>query len=123
VPGTQVSTTSNRPFVLPDGTDTSKPHKYGFLWVPATASTKGYVQFFFDGVHIPGWDKSWNHYQPHLPPTLVDGSTAYSVLDARHLVLLLGTGPKNPMTIHGLEVWQASDAKNIVRPLIRGRQD
>jgi hypothetical protein len=36
----------------PADTDFSVPHRYGFLWIPATATTQGYGQRYFDGVQV-----------------------------------------------------------------------
>jgi hypothetical protein len=96
---------SGSPVSLPAGTDTSKPHKYGFLWVPASGSAKGTGQFFFDGKQV-GNTISWNQYNPNTPPPPVVGDTAFSVLDSRNLYLILGTGPSNPMTVSSVTAWQ-----------------
>jgi len=34
-------------------------------------------------------------------------------LDQQHLVLILGTGPNEPMSIRSVNVWQASGADNL----------
>jgi hypothetical protein len=43
---------------LPPGFDPSRPHKYGYLWIRATATTKGCMKQFLDGVprtnRVPG---------------------------------------------------------------------
>jgi hypothetical protein len=80
--------------------DPSQPHNYGFLWVPATASTPGRVEFYYDGKDVGG-------------ETYSQGGT-YSVLDASHLVLILGTGPNNPMTVSNVQVWQTSAANDLI---------
>ena len=103
---------SGSPVSLPQGTDTSQPHDYGFLWVPATAATKGYAKWYFDHVQV-GNTITWNQYNPATPPSPVDGSSAYSVMDARHLYMILGSGPSNPMTVYSVKAWQKSNAANI----------
>ena len=103
---------SGSPVSIPQGTDTSQPHDYGFLWVPATASTKGYAKWYFDHVQV-GNTITWNQYNPATPPSPVDGSSAYSVMDARHLYMILGSGPSNPMTVYSVKAWQKSNAANI----------
>jgi hypothetical protein len=35
-------------------------------------------------------------------------------MDVRHLAPIIGTGAKNPLTVYGMEVWQASAAENVV---------
>ena len=106
---------SGSPVSIPQGTDTSQPHDYGFLWVPATATTKGYAKWYFDHVQV-GNTITWNQYNPATPPSPVDGSSAYSVMDARHLYMILGSGPSNPMTVYSVKAWQKSNAANIRHP-------
>jgi hypothetical protein len=100
---------------VPAGFDWSQPHQYGFLWVPATATTQGYAQMFLDRVQV-GPTVYWDQYTPAesalLPPPIL-GSTAISALDTRHLALIFSTGTHNPMTVYALSVWQASAANNI----------
>ena len=103
------------PVSVPEGTDFSQPHRYGLLWVPATSSTKGYAKWFFDGVQV-GKTLTWDAYRPSAPPPPVVGSSAFSVIDARHLTLILGTG-SNPVTIHAVSVWQRSAAQNVTSNL------
>ena len=106
--GSQVATNSP-PFTFPAGTDVTQPHKYGFLWVPATASSQGYADFYFDGQVISPMHTSWNQYQA--------GQTAqqnpYAILDIQHQVLFFGTGQNNSITVYGAEVWQKSAANDI----------
>lgn len=85
--------------------DFSKPHKYGTLWVPATATTQGYLKFFFDDKQVGSG--SWSKYNPSgpIPPT---GTQIGAVLDSRHLFWILGSGPQNPITVSSFAVWQAS---------------
>ena len=105
---------SGSPTSLPPGTDTSKPHKYGFLWVPATDTTQGYAEWYFDRTRV-GNRMTWNRYDPSNGPPPQSGSTAWSVLDARHLYLIHGTGPTNPQTVYAVEVWQRSVADSTTR--------
>jgi hypothetical protein len=88
-------------------------NKYGALYVPATATTKGYMQAYFNGTAV-GNPVEWVDYNATetLPPTL--GTTAFSILDVRQLAILFGTGTNTPMTIWSLTVWQASAADNTV---------
>jgi hypothetical protein len=107
---------------VPSGTDFSKPHKYGFLWVPATGSgqttfTQGYAKAYLDGVQV-GQTGYWNYYDMNQPgnypaPPPVIGTTCLSGMDWRHLVPILGTEPQHPMTVYSLTVWQASGANNL----------
>ena len=100
------------PITVPGGTDFSQPHKYGFLWVPATASAQGSAQWFFDDVQV-GTTVHWNQYNAANAPPPVQGTSAYSIMDTRHFALILGLGSSsNPMTIHAVSVWQASASSN-----------
>jgi hypothetical protein len=112
--GNDVSTTTiGSPATIPTGTDFSQPHKYGFLWVPATSGSQGYAKWFFDGTLIG--KTAWNQYNPATPPSPADGSSAFSVMDSRHLALLLGTASTaNPMTVYNVSVWQNSSANDII---------
>jgi hypothetical protein len=100
---------------VPTTTNFAQPHRYGCLWVPATPSTRGYLKFYFDGVQTASPTFYWDYYNPSAPPdpVPVNGSTAMSVMDQRHLALILGTGTDQPMTVHSVTVWQASSANNI----------
>lgn len=108
--------------LTPTGTDFTQPHRYGLLWVPATGSgdttyTQGYMKFYFDGVQV-GTTFTWNYYDPTLTATYpalppVNGSSAMSGMDYRHMTLILGTGTSQPMTVYGVNVWQKSGASNL----------
>ena len=96
--------------VVPADTDFNQYHRYGFLWVPATDEKKGYAKYFFDGKEIGSgwsWGKFTNQQPPPAPPWL------YSVIDKHHLVLILGTGVGEPMTVKSVAVWQKSGDDNL----------
>jgi hypothetical protein len=103
--------------VFPAGADYTKPNTYGFLWVPATATTQGYAKYYFNGVQV-GNTISWNQYNPSLgPPPSITNGTAFSVLDKLHLALILGTGSSGtPNTVYSVSVWQNSSANDISTP-------
>jgi hypothetical protein len=107
------------------GADYTKPNKYGCLWVPATTTTPGHIEMYFNGVLVSN-RMQWNQYNPALPPPPVNGpviggnginggvtlpSSAISVLDLRHLALILGG---TPATFHSITVWQPNGANNYV---------
>ena len=116
VPGSGSTVTPGGPLGPPAGTDYTQPHKYGFLWVPATATTQGYAQWYFDDAQV-GNTITWNQYDPTLPPPPTDfgtgGGSAYSVLDTRHLALILGANPGVTDTISAVSVWQGLTADDI----------
>jgi len=104
----------SQPVKVANGFNWSDSHKYGYLWVPATAATKGYAMAFLDGVQM-GPTIYWDQYDPQAPPPPKVGTTAFSVLDSRHLVLVLNTGTHNPMTVESVTVWQASNSENLTQ--------
>lgn len=129
-PGTQAcginSLNSGSSFNFPPtncctGADFTAYHDYGMLWVPATATTQGSVKWYFDGAQV-GNTYTWNKYNPSLGPPPVDtghgGSSAYSVLDMLHVYLILGgpsgTGGGTVATTSSVQVWQASNANDLI---------
>lgn len=89
------------------------PHKYGYLWVMATSTTQGFWKIYFDDVLI-STSVGWDLYNPALAPPPA-GTNIGSVLDTRHLLLIMGTSPTNPMTVNSVKIWQASNATNDFR--------
>lgn len=97
---------------VPADTDFTQYHRYGFLWVPATSAQDGYAEYYFDGRRVGrriAWEQYTNQAPPPKPPWM------FSIIDRNHLVLILGTGPNQPMTVQSVNVWQASNAKNMNR--------
>jgi hypothetical protein len=101
---------------LPKDTDFTKPHRYGYLWLPASATSQGYAHYYFDG--LPTTDKvTWSFYNPENPPP-PPAATApwkFGINDCQHMALILGTGMNQSMTIYSVDVWQASSKANIKR--------
>jgi len=95
---------------LPETVDFSVYHSYGALWVPATADTDGYLQWYFDGAPV-GQQVSW----PELTDSSVVPPPPFGIADQQHLVVILGTGTQYPMTISSVSVWQKSRADNLIR--------
>lgn len=97
---------------VPSGTNFSQYHRYGFLWVPATATTPGKLSYYFDGVQV-GPTTTYTQYtsQPPVPTTATPWT--FGVIDKQHLVLVLGTGASTPMQVQSVTVWQASSASNM----------
>lgn len=108
------STNNGNLMAVPSKTMFTSPHKYGFLWVPATETTEGYGQYYFDQVAV-GPRVTWTDFvalEESPPPS---GTSKYGVIDDRHLVLILGTGPGAPMTVYNVQVWQKDATHNIHR--------
>ena len=107
-----VLTSGGSPITIPGGSLLGS-NTYGMLWVPATATTQGYIQWFFNGVQV-GPTVSWNQYNANqaFPPSNA-ASTVCNVLDTMRIVPILGTSnPSAPMTITSVQIWQASGANN-----------
>jgi hypothetical protein len=97
--------------MVPATTDFKQYHRYGFLWVPATAAHGGYARYYFDG-NLVGPAIAWTLYSDQ--PAIPNGQPwQYGVIDKQHLVLILGTGVNEPMTIGSVNVWQSSDSQNL----------
>jgi hypothetical protein len=112
--GEHVSKTGNPGAVLPEGTDFSQPHKYGFLWIPATDTKEGSAGWYFDGQQV-GTTYTWKQHDPSMSGSDSAQQNPYSSLDVQHLLFIFGTGPDNPMTVQGMTAWQASDANNLTQ--------
>jgi len=95
----------------PMATEFTQYHRYGFLWVPATVTTPGYARFYFDGQSI-GPDQRWTKYLDQPPPP-TNQPWAFGIIDKQHLMLILGTGVGEPMTVQSVNVWQASATPNL----------
>jgi hypothetical protein len=113
---------------------------YACLWVPATATTQGYLNTYFSpGVggtltlctHLT-WDKfnsasspppfdATTNYNQNVPWPQVQngggpGTTAFSIVDQLHLALIISGYPGYTTSFQSLQVWQASTANNIYGP-------
>jgi hypothetical protein len=95
----------------PAGTNFKQFHTYGFLWVPATATTPGFVDAFFDGQRT-GYKVSWTQYT-NQPPTPVGMPWAFGKTDQQHLFFILGTGVGQTFTVKSVNVWQKNTARNM----------
>lgn len=101
--GVQVSTSFGNA-CLPAGQNISASHRYGFLWTPATSTTQGSAKYYIDDVLTNS--VSWNQYSAAAIPPPIYGSTAFSVMDTRHMYPILSSGVDNPLTVTAVSVWQ-----------------
>jgi hypothetical protein len=97
---------------VPADTAFTDYHRYGYLWVPATETTDGYAQYYFDGVQVGG-TTSWTKYADQAPKP--ESPWTFSILDKEHLILILGTGVNQPMTVQSVNVWQQSSGQNLTQ--------
>jgi hypothetical protein len=103
---------SNFQVQTPGTTDFTQVHAFGFLWIPATATTPGRATYVFDG-KTTNDIVTWSQYTGDAPPPGMAPWT-FGVLDQQHVVLILGTGAGEPMTIESVNVWQSSAADNLM---------
>ena len=117
--GSNITTQTH--FTAITGIDTATPHHYSVLWVPATASTQGYVNWYLDGTVVNS--ATWDQYNSNTPPAptgtetnnhLWTGGNAFGIMDSRCLIFNFSTaaGTSAPMTIYSVNVWQASSSSN-----------
>jgi hypothetical protein len=99
------------PRVPPTGTDFTQYHTYGFLWVPATATTKGSMSAYFDGLEV-GTTVTWTQYT-NQPPTPVGQPWRFGRMDQEHIIFILSTGQGEPLTLKSVNVWQTNASKNM----------
>lgn len=92
----------------------SQAQTYAGMWVPATAGTPGYFKWFLNGVL--GGTQNYNLWSASNGPPPIYGTTAMAGVDNRHLVLMMGTAPANPVTIYDFQLWQGPGACNITEP-------
>jgi hypothetical protein len=100
--------------VVPENTDFNQFHKYGFLWVRATPSRRGYAEYYFDD-HRVGARTVWVQFKDQPPPSVARSVSPWSfgIIDRQHLVLVLGSGPGEPMTVRSVNVWQYSSSEDM----------
>lgn len=85
------------------------------VWIVATATTQGSLTLYLNNTQIA--QTKWNQYSAATPPPPVVGSSAYSVLDSRHLALIMNSAVSlvSPMTIYSVDIYQATTANNITQ--------
>ena len=94
----------------PAGTNFQHYHTYGLLWVPATATTKGFIEAYFDG--RKAYTYGWTHFTTQAPTPL--GKTwAFGRLDQQHMFFILGTGVGEAFNVKSVNVWQRNALSNL----------
>jgi hypothetical protein len=97
---------------VPAGTNFNQYHRYGLLWIPATATRQGSLTYYFDGVQV-GPSVTWTQYVGQAPPPGASSPWTFGVIDQQHLILIFGTSATTPMRIKQIVVWQASTANDL----------
>lgn len=94
---------------IPVTTNFAVYHRYGLLWVQATATKVGAICYYFDGAQV--------HCDPYTQFTTQTPAPAppwqFGIVDGQHLVFILGSGAAAPMQVQSVGVWQASAASNL----------
>jgi len=95
---------------VPSGNNFNDYHRYGYLWVPATNSTDGYAQHFFDDV--PTGDRiHWSRFENQAPPPGA-ASWTFGIMDWQHMVVVLSVGRNQTMSVKSVNIWQSGSAAN-----------
>jgi len=89
-------------------------HNYCELWVPATASTNGFVKDYYDGAQ-QGSALTWTQYTggESQPPPPSDQPWLYGILDRDWMDIAIGGSSDSSTQILSIQVWQASGANNL----------
>lgn len=100
------------------GLDLSKRHTYGWRWVVATATTKGHMEGYIDGVQLtPILDATpiqWLKFDPNSTAAPVAGQNAGAVIDVSFMVPIFGTASSCPMVLYAVRIYQKPGASNMV---------
>jgi hypothetical protein len=105
----------------PTGTNWSQWHRVSALWVPATSTSKGTIEFYFDNQLMNSATETWAQYT-NQPPPPVNSSTpwvtnfppwAFGIVDQRRLAILFGSGSVTPINVQSVDVWQGPAACNV----------
>ena len=100
----------NRP--VPSSTNFLQYHRYGFLWIPATAVKRGSFTYYFDGVQT-GPVVYYTKFTNQAPTPSAKTPWTFGVIDQQHLVVFIGTNPPVSMHLKSVQVWQASAMGNV----------
>jgi hypothetical protein len=99
------------PRIPATGTNFNQWHTYGFLWVPATSTTRGSMSAYFDGQEV-GTTVTWTQYT-NQAPTPVGKPWLFGRMDQEHIFFILSTGRGEPFTLKSVNVWQRNASSNI----------
>lgn len=89
---------------VPADTDWTQFQKIGCLWVPATATTKGSLRWYFNDVQVGGVAE-WDLFDPNSEPP--PGAARFGIIDHHRMALILGLGSGQTMNVRRVLVWQS----------------
>lgn len=98
----------------PAGTDFTRFQRFGALWVPATASRDGYLEWYLNGQRI-GRSVTWKPWSAAARPTDAPERWRYSIIDRHHLALIVGTGLGTELKVRRIQVWQGPQGRILRR--------
>lgn len=114
-------------FYCPDSTGATfaSYHKYGLLWIPATASSQGSATYYFD--HLPVFQQAWTLLTAADQPPAAGNPWLFGVTDQNpavgpnHFMLELGSGATytsgsgntTPIVVNDVKVWQLNINDNL----------
>jgi len=93
----------------PAGTNFTQFHTYGFLWVPATATTKGIMSAYFDGQLVGIRSTGRIHNQAPTPVA----SLGRSVVSTSSTFTSFWHGVGEQYTLKSVNVWQKDATHNL----------
>src|SRR5205085_2506251 len=73
----------NNERVVPTNTDWRQYHRFAMLWIPATETSQGLLQFYFDDRPI-GAAIRWIKFSDQPPPVMPSSSWAFGEVDLHH---------------------------------------
>ena len=82
------------------------------LWVPATRSMNGYINFYYNGTLM--FSQKYTQFTDS-DQSAPSASTpwAFGIVDQQHLVIQAGASTTYPITIQSVNVWQANAKANL----------
>ena len=92
-------------------TDFKRFHRYAALWAPASSTSEGYLQHFFDDEPV-GTKVTWKMLPADATPPPDGKDWAFSIFDKEKHLLVLGSSRVAPLQVERVDVWQKSDAEN-----------
>jgi hypothetical protein len=89
----------------------SNQNTYAMLWVPATSTTDGYINYYFNGQSVAS--KMYQQLTASDVPKPDGQPWAFGIIDQDHLAILLGSNNTYPVTVFSVQVWQANASANL----------
>ena len=92
--------------------DFSNYNTVAMLWVPATGTTDGHINFYWNG-NLVSTQSYTQLTDADQPPPSASTPWAFGIIDQDHLVIETGSDNTYPITIQSVNVWQASANSNL----------